>query len=114
MQNFAAQHTVRIFGWDIGGAHLKLAIVEQSRLVAARGASDAERLATGELVYTGIARTPLAALARELPFAGRRIGVMAEFFASAADMHRLAGSLPDGADLHPAADGRGKSLAESR
>ncbi|MDB5408526.1 MAG: hypothetical protein JWL84_3438 [Rhodospirillales bacterium] len=82
--------------------------------VAARGHSDAERLATGELVYTGIARTPLAAMARRIPFAGRSTAVMAEFFATAADAHRLAGTLPDGADLHPAADNRGKTLAESR
>jgi probable H4MPT-linked C1 transfer pathway protein len=82
--------------------------------VASRGHSDAERLATGELVYTGIARTPLAAMARHIPFAGRSTAVMAEFFATAADAHRLAGTLPDGADLHPAADNRGKSPAESR
>jgi uncharacterized hydantoinase/oxoprolinase family protein len=39
---------------------------------------------------------------------------MAEFFATAADAHRVAGTLPEGADLHATADGRGKSLAESR
>jgi probable H4MPT-linked C1 transfer pathway protein len=82
--------------------------------VAARCVTDAERLATGELVYTGIARTPLAAITREIPFIGRRVGVMAEFFATAADAHRLAGSLPEGADLHPAADGRGKNAEQSR
>jgi (4-(4-[2-(gamma-L-glutamylamino)ethyl]phenoxymethyl)furan-2-yl)methanamine synthase len=82
--------------------------------VASRGQSDAERLATGELVYTGVARTPLAAMARRIPFAGRSTAVMGEFFATSADAHRLAGTLPDGADLHPAADNRGKTLADSR
>jgi len=82
--------------------------------VAARGATDVERLATGELVYTGIARTPLAAMAQEVPFGGGMVGVMAELFATAADAHRLAGSLPEGADLHATADGRGKSPRESR
>jgi probable H4MPT-linked C1 transfer pathway protein len=80
----------------------------------ARGMTDAERLATGELVYTGVVRTPLAAVAREIPFAGRRIAVMAEFFATIADAHRLLGSLPSDADLHATADGRGKGIAESR
>ena len=37
--------------------------------VAARGRSDTERLQTGELVYAGVRRTPLCALATELPFA---------------------------------------------
>lgn len=82
--------------------------------VAARGATDVERLATGELAYTGVVRTPLAAIAQEVPFGGRAVGVMAEFFAAAADAHRLAGTLPEGADLHATADGRGKSLPESR
>lgn len=82
--------------------------------VAARGMTDVERLATAELVYTGVVRTPLAAIAHEVPFEGRMVGVMAEFFATAADAHRLAGTLPEGADLHATADGRGKSLPESR
>jgi probable H4MPT-linked C1 transfer pathway protein len=80
----------------------------------ARGRDDVERLATGELIYTGAVRTPLAAIAAEAPFGGRRVAIMAELFATAADAHRLTGTLPDGADLHPAADGRGKSAAESR
>jgi probable H4MPT-linked C1 transfer pathway protein len=82
--------------------------------IAARGLTDGERLATGELLYTGIVRTPLAALARFAPFGGRTVGIMAELFATAADAHRLAGTLPEGADLLPAADGRGKTPAESR
>lgn len=82
--------------------------------VAARGSTDAERLASRELVYTGIVRTPLAAMAPSVPFGGRDVAVMAEYFATAADVHRLAGTLPEGADLHPAADGRGKTQAESR
>jgi (4-(4-[2-(gamma-L-glutamylamino)ethyl]phenoxymethyl)furan-2-yl)methanamine synthase len=49
-----------------------------------------------------------------VPFEGRLVGVMAELFATAADAHRLVGALPEGADLHPAADGRGKTAEESR
>jgi probable H4MPT-linked C1 transfer pathway protein len=82
--------------------------------IAARGLTDGERLATGELLYSGIVRTPLAAVARFAPFGGRVVGIMAELFATSADAHRLAGTLPDGADLHPAADGRGKTPEECR
>jgi probable H4MPT-linked C1 transfer pathway protein len=82
--------------------------------IAARGLTDGERLASGELLYTGIVRTPLAAVARFAPFGGRSVGVMAELFATSADAHRLAGTLPEGADLHPAADGRGKTPGECR
>lgn len=72
--------------------------------VAARGFSDGERLVTRELVYSGLARTPVMALARTLPFRGEEVPLMAEYFATSADIHRLTGILPDGADLHPAAD----------
>jgi probable H4MPT-linked C1 transfer pathway protein len=74
---------------------------------------DAGRLVSGELVYTGVVRTPVMALAREVPFAGQLVPLMAEVFATAADVHRLCGRLPPGADQHPAADGGEKSEAGS-
>jgi probable H4MPT-linked C1 transfer pathway protein len=82
--------------------------------VAAQGLTDLDRLANRELVYTGCARTPLMALARTVPFDGRSVGVAAEYYATMADVYRLLGRLPDGADQHPAADNRGKSVPESR
>ena len=59
-------------------------------------------------------RTPVMAVAATLPFAGEHVGVMAEHFATIADAYRVIGVLPEGADQHPTADGRGKSGAESR
>ena len=98
---------------DIGSTTADIVPVIAGTIVA-RGLTDGERLATGELLYTGIVRTPLAAMARFAPFGGRSVGIMAEVFATSADAHRLAGTLPEGADLHPAADGRGKTPAECR
>ncbi len=80
---------------------------------AAQGFTDAERLATGELIYTGVVRTPVMAVARRAPFAGVAQGLAAERFATMADVYRLTGDLPDGADDHPTADGAGKSLEEN-
>ena len=77
------------------------------------GYSDVERLETGELVYTGAVRTPLMALARQVPFRGRFISTMAEYFATTADVYRLIDALPPDADQQEAADGRGKSLPET-
>ena len=81
---------------------------------AAAGYTDAERLGTGELVYTGAVRTPVMALADRAPFRGRSVGLMAEPFATAADLHRLLGTLPDALDQQEPADGKGKSLDETR
>jgi (4-(4-[2-(gamma-L-glutamylamino)ethyl]phenoxymethyl)furan-2-yl)methanamine synthase len=78
------------------------------------GRTDAERLAAGELVYLGVVRTPLCALARQIGFAGRQFNVMNEFFASTADVFRLSGELDPAHDQHPAADGGEKSAAASR
>jgi probable H4MPT-linked C1 transfer pathway protein len=70
-------------------------------------------MVAGELVYTGVTRTPVMGLADRVPFAGELQPLMAEYFATAADLHRLTGALPDDADQHPTADGRGKTPEES-
>jgi probable H4MPT-linked C1 transfer pathway protein len=81
--------------------------------VLARGYTDPERLVTEELVYTGVTRTPVMALARSMPFAGERQTLTAELFATMADVYRLTGELPEDADPHPAADGGGKQPVDS-
>ncbi len=80
---------------------------------APRGLSDAERLATGELVYTGLTRTALMAVATKAPFQGRRQGLAREYFATMADVRRILGELPEGVDRHETADKKGKSVEES-
>lgn len=79
----------------------------------ALGASDAERLGSGELVYTGIVRTPLMALARRAPLAGTWRGTMSEHFATSADLFRLLGELDETTDLYPAADNGAKNIEGS-
>jgi probable H4MPT-linked C1 transfer pathway protein len=81
--------------------------------VRAQGTSDRERLATGELVYTGLTRTPLMAVATRVPFAGRWVEVMNEHFATMADAYRVLGSLAETVDQHPAADGGEKTVEAS-
>lgn len=98
---------------DIGSTTTDLVPLRAGR-VAARGISDAERLALDELVYAGVVRTPVMAVARYVFIGGDRIGVMAEHFATMADVYRLTGALPPDADQMPTADGRGKSPAECR
>ncbi len=79
----------------------------------ARGYSDSERLESGELIYSGVVRTPVLALATWAPWQGRRQGLMAETFANTADLYRLTGDLPDGADQQSSPDLKGKSIGES-
>lgn len=77
------------------------------------GLTDAERLTSGSLIYTGLTRTALMAVATEAPFRGRPQGLCRELFATMADVYRILNVLPEGLDLHATADGRGKSVPES-
>ncbi len=98
---------------DIGSTTCDIVPV-RGREVATSSLGDAERLAAGELVYTGAVRTPLMAVAEAAPLQGRWIPLMAEHFATTADVYRILGWLPEGADLHPSADGGPKTAAGSR
>jgi probable H4MPT-linked C1 transfer pathway protein len=97
---------------DIGSTTTDLIPVAGGQVIA-RGVDDTSRLIAGELVYRGIVRTPLMALAHRAPYRGDWVPLMAEWFATTADVYRLTGELPDDADLHPATDGGEKSLAGS-
>ncbi|MGQ3674992.1 hydantoinase/oxoprolinase family protein [Xanthobacter sp. TB0139] len=77
-------------------------------------AGDAARLAMGALVYQGVVRTPLCALAQHVPFRDAAFNVMNEWFATSSDVYRLTGELDERHDLHPAADNGPKSLTGSR
>lgn len=76
------------------------------------GYTDAQRLTTDELVYTGVVRTPLMALAIRVPFQGRSRGVAAELFATMGDVYVLTGDITAGTELAYTADGRGTSVTD--
>lgn len=97
---------------DIGSTTTDLVPIRDGMLDV-RGFSDAERLACEELVYTGVVRTPVMALANRILFDGQWIPAMAEYFATTADVYRLTGELPRGADQLPAADNGGKTVRDS-
>lgn len=97
---------------DIGSTTTDLIPVAGGQVIA-RGVDDTSRMIAGELVYRGIVRTPLMALAHRAPFRGDWVPLMAEWFATSADVYRLTGELPEDADLHPAADGGEKSVTGS-
>lgn len=109
---FAARHHPDALLIDAGTTTTDL-IPIRGGAVAVRGATDGERLATGELVYSGVVRTPVMAIASFAPFGGRMQRITAERFATMADVFRLTGELPEDADPYPAADQRGKTVAES-
>src|SRR5262249_25088621 len=74
--------------------------------VCARGRTDTERLQTGELVYAGVRRTPICALANELPLRGTPTGLAAEIFASTLDVYLILREIESEPDNRSTADGR--------
>jgi probable H4MPT-linked C1 transfer pathway protein len=97
---------------DIGSTTTDLLLIGKGR-PQIRGTTDLDRLRYQELVYTGVVRTSLMAIASQAPWQGEWASLMAEHFATTADVYRLTGELPDHADQMPAADGGEKSLIAS-
>jgi len=97
---------------DIGSTTSDIVAVREGA-VCAGAWDDFGRLASGELLYTGVVRTPLMALADRVPVDGRLTGTMAELFATSGDVYRLRGELSAAADCADTADGRSRSSADS-
>ena len=97
---------------DVGSTTADLIPVAAGKVVSV-GADDAGRLAAGELVYCGLTRSFVMAMAKRAPFRGGWTPLMNEYFASSADVYRILGALPDGADRMATADGRDKTVAAS-
>lgn len=98
---------------DVGSTTTDVVPIAESKVVA-RGYTDAERLAVGELVYTGLVRSFVMATAARAPLNGSWTALINENFATMADVHRILGTLPAGVDLMATADGREKSVPASR
>jgi probable H4MPT-linked C1 transfer pathway protein len=98
---------------DVGSTTTDLIPLDHGE-VAATGHCDTERLRTGELVYAGVRRTPICALATELEFQGGPTGLAAELFASTLDVYLTLGHIePDPDDLSTA-DGRPATVDAAR
>lgn len=95
---------------DIGTTTTDLIPLEIG-FVRAIGRTDTERLQRGELVYAGVRRTPVCALATELPFRGQPTGLAAEIFASTLDVYLLLGEIPEDPKDLSTADGRPATVA---
>ena len=98
---------------DIGSTTTDVVAFGHGR-VRATSRSDFERLQTGELVYQGVVRTPLCALARQVRWRGVPLNVMNEFFATTADAYRLTGELDPLHDQHASADNAPKDVAHTQ
>lgn len=109
---FVAQQLEQGVFIDIGSTTTDILRFRQQQVLA-QGYTDYERLRSGELLYTGIIRTAVMAVAQQAEFNGQQQGLMAEYFATMADVYRLSGELPEQHDHTETADGGDKSVEAS-
>jgi probable H4MPT-linked C1 transfer pathway protein len=97
---------------DVGSTTTDILLCEKGA-VQAIGLTDYQRLQSQELIYTGIVRTAVMAVTQSVFFKGQPTGLMAEYFATMADVYRLTGDLNEAHDQTDTADGTEKSISAS-
>jgi hypothetical protein len=102
---FVARHVANALLIDIGTTSTDIIPIAGGDVVAT-GWTDPDRLASGELVYSGAVRTPVEAMASHVPFRGGDAGVSAEGFALSGDVHVWQGDLEPAGYSAPTPDGR--------
>jgi len=97
---------------DVGSTTTDILHIDETSIVL-NGMTDYERLISGELVYTGVVRSCVNTLCQEIPYQGHWVPLMAEMFATSADVYRVLEWLPDHADYGPTMDGQAKDKKSS-
>lgn len=112
--SFSAQAVTHALFVDIGSTTTDILLCRNNSVIA-QGLTDYQRLQSQELVYTGIVRTAVMAVSQSAFFKGQTIGLMAEYFATMADVYRLTDDLNEIHDKTDTADGKEKTpLASAR
>ncbi len=106
---FAAQFLDDFLLLDIGSTTTDIIPVINGELNAA-AFTDTGRLHSGELIYLGFLRSNLASFIKKMPFEGKMIEVMNEYFANTADLHLLEGLIEENEYTIPAPDNGDKNL----
>jgi probable H4MPT-linked C1 transfer pathway protein len=97
---------------DVGSTSTSIIPVTNGK-VSAQGKTDLEKLACGELVYTGSLRTNLAAIVQAVPVKGETATVSSELFALSGDIHLILGHITSEQYTSETADGRGRTKRDA-
>ncbi len=80
---------------------------------ATQARTDRDRLGLGQLVYTGLERTPVAAIVREVSLEGNECPIMAERFATSDDCYVVLGLTPESPNDFDTADNRSRTISNA-
>jgi probable H4MPT-linked C1 transfer pathway protein len=81
---------------------------------SAKGTTDTQRLLAGELVYTGVERSPLCGVTSQVPYRGQTCPVVHELFATMRDVYLVLDQLAEDSTNVATADGRPATKAAAR
>lgn len=98
---------------DIGSTTCDLIPLHNGVPLAA-GVDDTARLLQGELVYSGVARTPVCGLVSHLPWRGTPCPVAREWFATSRDVYLLTGESAEDSTANDTADGQPATIEAAR
>jgi probable H4MPT-linked C1 transfer pathway protein len=100
---------------DIGSTTTDVIPISRDAVLAV-GKTDTQRMVAGELLYSGVVRTPVCAVVQSVPYRGRECSVAQELFATMRDVYLLVGKLPEAPADSETADGRPatKAFAKAR
>ena len=98
---------------DVGTTTTDIIALSNGR-PAPRARDDVGRLATSELLYRGVVRTPLFGLAPTVPYRNLHLPLVPEFFATTLDIYIVREQLEQHVWNDHTADGRPADLASSR
>lgn len=98
----AAKETAILF--DIGSTTADI-IPLVNGIPVPRGLTDCQRLQAGELVYSGVRRTPVCAIAHSIPYRDGYCPLAAEIFATSLDIYLLLGDIPENSADYETANG---------
>ncbi len=98
---------------DVGSTTCDL-IVYHDGLPSIENLTDTERLIAGELVYTGVERSPLCALLDAVPYRNHLCPVAQEWFATTKDIYIILGQLAENPTDRNTADGQPATKRHAR
>jgi probable H4MPT-linked C1 transfer pathway protein len=98
---------------DVGSTTCDVIPLADGKPVA-KGTTDTQRLLAGELVYTGVERSPVCSVTGQVPYRGQTCPLVHELFATMRDVYLLLGQLPEDAANTATADGRPATKGAAR
>ena len=111
LTNFVARQTESGIVFDIGSTSTDIIPFAGGHCIS-DSITDTERLAKGELVYTGVVRSPICALLDKVVLCdGSKIQVAHELFANMLDAYLLLDKIPKSESTRFTADGRASTIS---